>query len=91
MTVLPEVRLRRLLPPIAVFLCALTVRFAYLAQDAASPFFWHRLIDASHYHLLGLRFANHEWPGREALFRPPLYPFFLGTVYRLLGDDIVTL
>ena len=91
MTVLPKVRLRRLVPPIAVFLCALAVRLAYLAQDASSPFFWHRLIDASHYHLLALRFANHEWPGREALFRPPLYPLFLGAIYRLFGDDIVTL
>ena len=91
MAVLPEVRCRRLVPPIAVFLCALAVRFAYLAQDASSPFFWHRLIDASHYHLLALRFVNHEWPGREALFRPPLYPLFLGTIYRFFGDDIVTL
>ena len=91
MAVLPEVRCRRLVPPIAVFLCALAVRLAYLAQDAASPFFWHRLIDASHYHLLALRFVNHEWPGREALFRPPLYPLFLGILYRFFGDDIVTL
>jgi 4-amino-4-deoxy-L-arabinose transferase-like glycosyltransferase len=91
MTVLPKIRLRRLVPPVAVFLCALAVRLAYLAQDASSPFFWHRLIDASHYHLLALRFANHEWPGREALFRPPLYPLFLGALYRVFGDDIVTL
>ena len=75
----------------AVFLCALGVRLACLAEEAANPYFWHRLIDAHHYHLLGLRFAHHEWPGPEALFRPPLYPVFLGTLYRLLGDDIVIL
>ena len=86
-----QARYRRLVAPVAIFLCALGVRLAYLAQDASSPFFWHRLIDAGDYHVLGLRFANRAWPGHEALFRPPLYPLFLGTIYRFLGDDIVTL
>jgi len=79
----------RFVDAVGVFACALAVRLFYLAQDSRSPFFWHRLIDAGNYHKTALLFLRHAWPGPEALFRPPLYPLLLGSLYRVFGDDIL--
>ena len=59
---------------------ALAVRLTFLAEAWDSPFLAHALIDEQDYRDLALRLARGEWPGHEALFRPPLYPAFLSSI-----------
>lgn len=69
---------------------ALAVRLSFVVDARGSPFLGHRLIDEQDYHGLALAFLGGSWPGREALFRPPLYPLFLAGAYRAFGDDVWT-
>ncbi len=66
---------------------ALTVRFLYLAEHAASPFFHVAILDEKFYDSLARALAE----GREAAglnpgFRPWAYPLLLSALYRLGGD-----
>ena len=51
-----------------VFALAVTVRLIYLWQDAASPFFACRGIDAKQYHEMALGLLNGTWPDQQAFF-----------------------
>src|SRR5580704_991786 len=75
---------------VGAFLVALGARLAFVVESRDNPFFTHRLIDEVDYHVIATRALAGTWPGPEALFRPPLYPAFLAAVYRVVGDDIVT-
>jgi tetratricopeptide (TPR) repeat protein len=73
-----------------IFSLALLVRLAFLAEDSKSPFFPYRGIDAVDYHQMALGLTKGTWPGSEALFRPPLYPLFLGVLYATVGSSAAT-
>ena len=64
---------------IVAFFVALALRLVFVLDAHDSPFLTHRLIDEQDYHGLAQGFLHGQWPGREALFRPPLYPMFLAT------------
>ena len=72
----------------AILGIALVIRLIYLAQDAHSPFFHYFLLDASQYRDFGRQFSNGEWPDNVAFFRPPLYPLFIGVIFKLFGESI---
>lgn len=73
-----------------LFVAALVTRIAFIVDSSDSPFLAHRLIDEQDYDGLARGLLQGRWPGDEAIFRPPLYPAFLAAVYRLCGDDPLT-
>ena len=66
---------------------ALLIRVIYLIESAENPFREHLLLDARHYHLWAARIAGGAWIGSEPFLQAPLYPYFLGLCYALLGSE----
>jgi len=68
-----------------VWLAAFGVRFLYIDQSQASPFFDFPLVDAKTYTDTARQLAvEGQWAGGRAPFwQPPLYPYFLGIIYSL--------
>ncbi len=71
-----------------VFAVALGVRSAHLWQIADAPFFPCKIGDAETYDAWGRQIAAGDWLGNGVFYQAPLYPYFLGTVYATLGDDV---
>ncbi len=71
-----------------VLLLAFLVRFIYLRQVSASPFFAALQIDARVYDAWGQRLAAGDWLGKGVFGQAPLYPYFLGFVYSAFGRDL---
>jgi Flp pilus assembly protein TadD/4-amino-4-deoxy-L-arabinose transferase-like glycosyltransferase len=85
-------RPHRALVDVALFVgvCALAliIRLAYLAQARDVPFFHDLLVDARRYADWGRQIAAGDWLGQGVFFQAPLYPYFLASVFKLLGDDL---
>ena len=79
------------LVPIGIFCCALLVRLIFLAESLNIPFFNYRGIDARAYHQMAVGFTEGSWPGQQVFSWPPLYPLFLGLLYRIVGQNITVL
>jgi tetratricopeptide (TPR) repeat protein len=77
--------------PVGIFCCALLVRLIFLAENLNTPFYNYRGIDADQYHQMAVGFLEGTWPGREAFFWPPLYPLFLGLLYKAIGQNVTIL
>jgi tetratricopeptide (TPR) repeat protein len=75
---------------LGVWIIAFGLRSLYLWQISSAPFFDLRLGDAEAYHLWGRRIADGEWLGQGVFYQSPLYPYFLGIVYRIFGDGVTT-
>ncbi|MEN6302390.1 MAG: tetratricopeptide repeat protein [Armatimonadia bacterium] len=73
--------------PLVVFMLALGVRLVYLLQLRHSPGFACPIMDAAYHDQWARQIAAGDWVGREAFFRAPLYPYFLGTIYAIFGTD----
>ncbi len=70
---------------------ALLIRLVYLVQARASdPLFFAPQMDSLYHHQWALALAAGREFIADAFFRAPLYPYFLGLVYRLLGPDLFT-
>jgi tetratricopeptide (TPR) repeat protein len=81
----------RFLPvALGIFSVSLTVRLAHLFQIRRAPFFTLLMGDAQTYHAWAQRIAAGDWIGSEVFYQAPLYPYFLGLVYRLLGESPMT-
>jgi tetratricopeptide (TPR) repeat protein len=76
---------RRLAWPAGLFLLALVLRLLHLASILDSPFFSHLGLDPLAYDEWGRRIAGGDWLGNRIFYQDPLYPYFLGVVYRLAG------
>lgn len=75
-----------------VFAVALAVRLAYLAAFRNSPFFGGLMVDAQWHDEWAWDLARGAWtPGGHAFFRAPLYPFWLGLWYWILGHDLAAI
>lgn len=75
----------------AVFAVALAVRVLHVWQISAGPFFDLPMGDAADFHAWALELAGGEWLGEGVFYRAPLYPYFLGAVYALLGSNPLVL
>ncbi len=76
------------LAALGVVVAAAAVRALHLAADSGSPFFAVRGLDADRYHEYGLGWLAGTWPAAgKPFFWPPLYGFFLGFCYRVVGTD----
>lgn len=71
-----------------IFLLAFAVRLGYLLALRSSVLFDLMVVDAALYDEWGVRIAVGDWlGGTKAFYDPPLYAYFLGLVYRILGHD----
>jgi len=77
--------------PLSIFCCALAVRLVFLLEDSHSPFFLHRGTDVVDYHFRALAFLKGTYPAPRPFFWPPLYPLFLGILYKIVGQGVWTL
>jgi Flp pilus assembly protein TadD/4-amino-4-deoxy-L-arabinose transferase-like glycosyltransferase len=74
---------------LGVFALGLGVRLLYLAQIRSSPAFSLLLVDSQGYDAWARRLAAGDWLGSGVFYQAPLYPYFLGLVYALLGTDLL--
>ena len=74
----------------AIFLWALLLRLIYVRQISSNPFFSRPVMDPGYHDEWARAIASGDWIGKEAFFRAPLYPYFLGVIYRLFGPDYLT-
>ena len=72
----------------AIFLFALLVRFLNLSLLSRSPAFDFKIGDAARYDAWGAEIAAGNWIGEGVFYQAPLYPYFLGTIYTVFGNDI---
>jgi len=70
-----------------VAILALGVRLLYLADLRHTPFFADPQMDALYHDQWARRIASGDVWGGGVFFRAPLYPYFLGFLYRVLGAD----
>ena len=75
---------------LAIFLVSLGVRLLHLWQIRTAPFFHVLMGDAQSYDVWAQQIAAGDWVGSDVFFQAPLYPYFLGLVYTLLGDGPMT-
>jgi 4-amino-4-deoxy-L-arabinose transferase-like glycosyltransferase len=74
-----------------IFVVALIIRIVHVYQIRAIPLFDHLIGDAATYDRWGQQIASGEWLGRDVFYQAPLYPYFLGVVYKVLGHNLLTL
>src|SRR5437867_3715129 len=87
----PPRRQDRFLPVAAgIFLVSLTIRLVHLFQIRRAPFFALLMGDAQSYHAWAQQLAAGDWVGSGVFYQAPLYPYFLGLVYTLLGEAPMT-
>jgi tetratricopeptide (TPR) repeat protein len=72
---------------VGLFLLAFAVRFLYLNQIKSNPYFDTPQIDELWHHSWAKEIAGGDWIGKEVFSRAPLYPYFLGILYALLGES----
>src|SRR6266850_5243054 len=72
----------------AIFALALAVRLVHIWQIRKAPFFTVLMGDARAYDEWAQRIAQGDWLGHEVFYQAPLYPYFLGTLYRIAGRDL---
>lgn len=74
-----------------VVLAALALRSLYLLQLSGSPLAFDLGVDPSYYLGWARRIAAGDWlSGREVFEQSPLYAYILALVFRLLGEDLLT-
>ena len=73
---------------LALFAVALAIRAVHVFQMSGSPFFAYRIGDALVYHQWATRLATGDWIGSDVFYQAPLYPYLLGLLYAVGGDDI---
>ena len=71
-----------------VFTVALAVRAVELWQLADTPLLEFVLGDAKNYVAWGLTIASGDWLGHETFYQAPLYPYFLGLLFSVFGEDL---
>jgi len=74
---------------LAVLISALAVRLIYLLHLHGSPFFQVLVGDGRQYDAWAQRIAAGDWLGSGVFYQAPLYPYFLGTIYAIIGHDLL--
>lgn len=73
----------------AIFALALCARLLHVWQIRSAPFFTTLLGDSKAYDAWALQIASGDWLGTEVFYQAPLYPYFLGALYTLVGRDLL--
>ena len=74
---------------IAIFAVAFALRLLHIVQIRPAPFFSLLMGDSRSYDAWAQRIAAGDWIGRDVFYQAPLYPYFLGVVYSLIGRDLL--
>ncbi|MFZ1946686.1 MAG: tetratricopeptide repeat protein [bacterium] len=74
---------------LVIFAVAAALRLTYTLTSRHSPFFGHLDLDTKFYDAWARRLAAGDWVGGEVFFMGPLYPYFLGLVYKIFGPSIL--
>ncbi len=74
--------------PGAIIVVALLIRLIYLYQIESIPLFYHLAGDGRTYHEWAQRIAAGDWLGQGVFYQAPLYPYFLGVVQWVFGDNL---
>lgn len=75
--------------PVVIFCLALLVRILYLLQARQQdPLFFSPQMDALYHHQWAVAVARGAEFIEDAYFRAPLYPFFLGLIYKVFGVNL---
>ncbi len=70
----------------AIFAVSLVVRLFHLWQIRTASFFPLLMGDAQSYHAWAQTIAAGDWIGSDVFYQAPLYPYFLGLIYTVLGE-----
>ena len=73
---------------LALALLSILIQGWYLADTATTPAFAYPLIDSASYHEQAQAIVDGKTP-HKPFWQPPLYPYFLSVVYRLVGTDMI--
>jgi tetratricopeptide (TPR) repeat protein len=73
--------------PLGIFVLAMLVRLLHVWQMQGAPVFDMRFGDSGVYDAWAREIAAGDWVGDEVYWYAPLYPYLLGAVYALFGDD----
>lgn len=76
-------------PALLIFAVAALVRLVHVWQISRAPFFTTLMGDARGYDAWANRIAGGEWWGGEVFYQAPLYPYFLGALYSIVGHDLL--
>ena len=71
-----------------IFGVALLLRLIHLWQIRNTAFFDVLMGDARSYDEWAQRIAAGDWFGRDVFYQAPLYPYFLGTIYAIVGRNL---
>ncbi len=74
---------------LVIFLVAFAVRLLHVWQLRDTPYFETLLGDANGYDQWAQRLAAGDWIGTDVFYQAPLYPYFLGVIYSLVGRDLL--
>jgi tetratricopeptide (TPR) repeat protein len=77
----------RLLAAISAF--ALAIRLIYLWQIRHAPFLTLLMGDSKGYDEWARRIAAGDWIGTDVFYQAPLYPYFMGAIYSVVGHDVL--
>ena len=72
---------------LGIFALALVVRVIHLWQLRNAPVFDMRLGDSAIFDAWARQLAGGDWVGDGVFWYAPLYPYFLGVIYAVFGDD----
>jgi len=81
-------RLRRFNLVLTVPCVALIVQTVYLVENRSDPTFSRPIVDAQVYHDAASRWADGGRLSEGAFWQPPLFPAFLGCIYKLTGPSV---
>jgi tetratricopeptide (TPR) repeat protein len=73
---------------IYVFGAAFLLRLIYLLQIDSIPLFYHLAGDGRTYDEWAQRIAGGDWLGQGVFYQAPLYPYFLGVLQFVIGDNL---
>jgi tetratricopeptide (TPR) repeat protein len=73
----------------AIGAVALVVRLLHVWQMRDTLFFSVLMGDSRGYDAWARQLAAGDWIGSEVFYQAPLYPYFLGVVYALVGRDLL--
>ena len=74
---------------LVIFGVAFVLRLIHVFQIKPSPFFDVLMGDANGYDQWAERLAAGDWVGSDVFYQAPLYPYFLGLVYKVFGRDLL--
>ena len=73
----------------ALLLLALGLRIALTLSLRGDPWFDEPIVDGASYDRWAREIATEDFWGKKAFFQDPLYPYLLGTFYKLFGRDLL--